>query len=356
MTRGLVLAAGSIAVVLIGVWLAQQHLTMSSGVVVATLVVAGIVGAVVGWILRLMAEGDRLVSLEHKWKDRLAALQSELGHMTSRATTLNAECRSKDEQVIERDRTIATLTMEASKVEALHGILRDKDRLINDLDERINGLTLALDDHTTAIGQREAELAGANNRQTTLESEVSRLTAELAVMVPKTHVETLSARHSEAQSNTTEEVAKLKRQLAARDQSLKDAAARIATLEARTAEITTLRTKLAEAEARESDVAHRIEDLEREVAARIPEADYHEAKTQIAELRGATSKLADVEIQLLSTGEQASELSQRVHELEEQLREMVPRAAYDELNDNLRSLLGRSSASTGNADTADAHS
>lgn len=352
MTRGLVLAAGSIAVVLIGVWLAQQHLTMSSGVVVATLVVAGVVGAVVGWILRLMAEGDRLVSLEHKWKDRLAALQSELGHMTSRATTLNAECRAKDEQVIERDRTIATLTIEASKVDALHGILRDKDRLINDLDERISGLTLALDDHTTAIGQREAELAGATNRQSTLEGEVSRLTAELAVMVPKAQVETLSAKHSEAQSSTTEEVAKLKRQLAARDQSLKDAAARIATLEARTAEITTLRAKLAEAEARESDVAHRIEDLEREVAARIPEADYHEAKTQIAELRGATSKLADVEIQLLSTGEQASELSQRVHDLEQQLREMVPRSMYDALNDNLRSLLGSNS---GNADTADAH-
>ncbi|MGH7695808.1 MAG: hypothetical protein ACRENH_12545, partial [Gemmatimonadaceae bacterium] len=123
-------------------------------------------------------------------------------------------------------------------------------------------------------------------------------------------------------------------------------------LEARTAEVTTLRTKLAEAEARESDVAHRIEELEREVAARIPEADYHEAKTQIAELRGATSKLADVEIQLLSTGEQASELSQRVHELEQQLSEMVPRAAYDALNDNLRSLL---SSRSGNADTADAH-
>ena len=352
MTRGLVLAAGSIAVVLIGVWLAQQHLTMSSGVVVATLVVAGIVGAVVGWILRLMAEGDRLVSLEHKWKDRLAALQSELGHMTARASALAGDGRAKDEQVIERDRTIATLTMEASKVDALHGILRDKDRLINDLDERISGLTLALDDHTTAIGQREAELAGATNRQSTLEGEVSRLTAELAVMVPKAQVETLSAKHSEAQSSTTEEVAKLKRQLAARDQSLKDAAARIATLEARTAEITTLRAKLAEAEARESDVAHRIEDLEREVAARIPEADYHEAKTQIAELRGATSKLADVEIQLLSTGEQASELSQRVHELEQQLREMVPRSMYDALNDNLRSLL---SSNSGNADTADAH-
>ncbi len=354
MTRGLVLAAGSIAVVLIGVWLAQQHLTMSPGVVVATLAVAGGVGAVVGWILRLMAEGDRLVSLEHKWKDRLAALQSELGHITSRATILAADGRAKDEQIIERDRTIATLTIEASKVDALHGILRDKDRLINDLDERINGLTLALDDHTTAIGQREAELAGATNRQTTLESEVGRLTAVLAKMVPKTQVDSISAKHSEAQTSSTEEVAKLKRQLAARDQSLKDAAAKIAMLEARSAELATLRAKLAEADARASDVAHRIEELEREVALRVPEADYHEAKTQIAELRGATSKLADVEIQLLSTGEQASELSQRVHELERQLSEMVPRELYDALNDNLRSLLG--STSSGNADTADAHS
>lgn len=352
MTRGLVLAAGSIALVLIGVWLSQEHLTMSTGVVVATLVVAGVVGAVVGWILRLMAEGDRLASLEQKWKDRLAALQSELGHMTSRASTLAADARAKDDQIIERDRTIATLTIEASKVDALHGILRDKDRLINDLDERISGLTLALDDRTTAIGQREAQLAGANNRQAALEGEVSRLTAELAVMVPKSQIDTISAKHSEAQSSNTEEVARLKRQLAARDQSLKDAAAKIATLEAKAAELTTLRARLAEADARASDVAQRIEELEREVASRVPEADYHEAKTQIAELRGATSKLADVEIQLLSTGEQASELSQRVHELEQQLREMVPRSEYEALNENLRSLLGRPA---GNADTADAH-
>jgi hypothetical protein len=84
------------------------------------------------------------------------------------------------------------------------------------------------------------------------------------------------------------------------------------------------------------EIAHRMEELEREVSARVPEADYHEAKTQIAELRGATSKLADVEIQLLSTGEQASELSQRVHELEEQLREMVPRSEYEALTARLR--------------------
>lgn len=346
MTRGLVLAAGSIALVLIGVWLAQSHLTMSSGMVVGTLVVAGAVGAVVGWILRLMAEGDRLVSLEQKWKDRLAALQSELGHVTARASTLAVDGRSKDDQIIERDRTIATLTMEASKVEALHGILRDKDRLINDLDERINGLTVALEDRTTAIGQREAELAGANNRLSALENELSRVSAEVAGMVPRSQVETLSAKHTEAQTSTSEEVAKLKRQLAARDQSLKDAAAKIATLEARTAELAALRAKITDADTRESALAQRIEDLEREVAARVPEADYHEAKTQIAELRGATSKLADVEIQLLSTGEQASELSQRVHELELKLSEMVPRAMYD-------ALLSRTST---NADSADAHS
>lgn len=354
MTRGLVLTAGSIAIVLIGVWLAQTHLTMSSGVVVATLVVAGVIGAVVGWMLRLMAEGDRLVSLEQKWKDRLAALQSELGHMTARATTLAAEGRAKDDQIIERDRTIATLTIEASKVEALHGILRDKDRLINDLDERIGGLTLALDDRTTAIGQREAELASANNRQAALEAEISRLTAEIRGMVPRSQVDSLSAKHTEAQSSNTEEVAKLKRQLATRDQSLKDAAAKIATLEARAAELATLRGKLAEAETRESALGHRIDELEREVAARVPEADYHEAKSQIAELRGATSKLADVEIQLLSTGEQASELSQRVHELEQQLNEMVPRAMYEALDADLRSLL--SQRASGKADTADAHS
>ena len=42
---------------------------------------------------------------------------------------------------------------------------------------------------------------------------------------------------------------------------------------------------MAEAEARATEVAHRIEELEREVASRVPAADYHEAKTQIAELR-----------------------------------------------------------------------
>src|SRR5688572_16473481 len=135
MTRGLVLAAGSVALALIGVWLGQRHLTMSPGIVVAILVAAGAIGGVVGWLLRMMTEGERLTSLEHKWKDRLAALQSELGHMTSRASTLTADARAKDDQIIERDRSIATLTMEASKVDALQGILRDKDRLINDLDE-----------------------------------------------------------------------------------------------------------------------------------------------------------------------------------------------------------------------------
>jgi chromosome segregation ATPase len=309
--------------------------------VVFTLVLAGAIGAVVGWLLRLMAEGDRLTSLEHKWKDRLAALQSELGHVTSRVSTLGADARAKDEQIMERDRTIAALTMESSKVDALQGILRDKDRLINDLDERISGLTLALDDRTTTLGQRDADLAHATERHVVLEREIGTLRSELANMVPKARVDTLTAKHSEAQNTTTEEVTRLKRQLATRDQSLKEAAGKIATLEARAAETATLRTRLAEAEARASEVAHRIEELEREVAARVPEADYHEAKTQIAELRGATSKLADVEIQLLSTGEHATELSQRVHELEQRLREMVPRSEYEALNASLRALTTR---------------
>jgi DNA repair exonuclease SbcCD ATPase subunit len=338
MTRGLILAAGSAALVLVGLWLSQQHLTMSPGMVVFTLVIAGAIGGVVGWMLRLLAEGDRLTSLEHKWKDRLAAFQSELGHMTSRANTLVADARAKDDQIIDRDRTIANLTIEASKIEALHGILRDKDRLINDLDERISALTLALDDRTTALGQREGDLAHAAERHAVLEQEIGSLRAGLGNMVPKSQVESITARHIETQSSNSDEVAKLKRQLATRDQSLKDAAAKIATLETKAAELATVRAKLAEAEATASDVAHRIEELEREVAARVPEADYHEAKTQIAELRGATSKLADVEIQLLSTGEQASELSQRVHELEERLREMVPRSEYEALNANLRAL------------------
>ncbi len=352
MTRGLVLAAGTAALVLLGFWLGQQHLTMSPGIVVATLVVAGVVGGVVGWVLRVIADGDRLTSLEHKWKDRLAALQSELGHMTTRASTLTADVRVKDDQIMDRDRTIAALTIEASKIDALQGILRDKDRLINDLDERISGLTIALDDRTTALGQREADLAHASERHVVLERHVESLRSELANMVPKTQIDSISAKHSEAQNSSGEELAKLKRQLAARDQALKDAAAKIASLEARATETTTLRTRLAEAEARATEVAHRIEELEREVAARVPEADYHEAKTQIAELRGATSKLADVEIQLLSTGEQASELSQRVHELEERLREMVPKAEYDALSASLRDVNGRDG---GAPDTADTH-
>ncbi len=341
MTRGLVLAAGSVALVLAAVWLGQRHLTMSPGMVVVTLVAVAAIGAVVGWLLRLLAEGDRLASLEHRWKDRLAAIQTELGHIGSRATSLTADVRAKDDQIIERDRTIATLTIEASKIDALHGILRDKDRLINDLDERINGLTLALDDRTTAMGQRDAELAGTADRTAALEHELAGLRSQLANMVPKSHVDSISAKHSDAQHTTSEEVARLKRQLAARDQSLKDAAAKIATLEARTAEIAALRARLADADVRASDVAHRIEELEREVAARVPEADYHEVKTQIAELRGTTSKLADVEIQLLSTGEHATELSQRVRELEDRLREMVPREEYEALHANLRSLQGR---------------
>jgi chromosome segregation ATPase len=324
---------------------------MSPGLVVGTLVIAGAVGVVVGWVLRMIADGDRLTSLEHKWKDRLAAMQTELGHMTTRASTLTTDVRAKDDQILDRDRTIAALTMEASKIDALHGILRDKDRLINDLDERISGLTIALDDRTTALGQRDAESARASERQVALEREVESLKSELASMVPKAQIDSISAKHSEAQTTSGEELAKLKRQLAARDQALKDAAGKIATFEARAVEATTLRTRLAEAEARATEVAHRIEELEREVAARVPEADYHEAKTQIAELRGATSKLADVEIQLLSTGEQASELSQRVHELEERLREMVPRAQYDALSASLQAISARDEGATNSADT-----
>ncbi|MEW5917460.1 MAG: hypothetical protein AB1762_13700 [Gemmatimonadota bacterium] len=338
MTRGLILAAGSVALVLIGVWLGQSHLTMSAPVVVLTLILAGVIGAAVGWALRLVAEGDRLTSMEHNWKDRLAAMQSEMGHLASRVTTLTADASAKDDQIIDRDRTIASLTIDAGKIDALQRILRDKDRLINDLDDRINGLTLALDDRTTALGAKEAELAHTAERYTTTERELASVRSEMDAMVPRTQVESLAAKHTEAQNTTTEEVTRLKRQLTAREQSLKDAAARIAMLEARAAEATTLRARLAEAESRTSEIAHRIEELEREVAARVPEADYHEAKTQIAALRGATSKLADVEIQLLSTGEHASELSQRVHELEEQLREMVPRADYEALNTRLREL------------------
>lgn len=341
MTRGLVLAAGSVAVVLLAVWLGQQHLTMSAGMVLATLVVAAAIAAVVGWLLRLLAEGDRLESLEHKWKDRLAALQTDLGHIASRATALTADARSKDDQIIERDRTIATLTMDASKIDALHGILRDKDRLINDLDERINGLTLALDDRTTAMGQREAELASGADRTAALEQELAGLKSQVGNMVPRAHVDSISAKHSDAQSATSEEVSRLKRQLAAREQSLKDAAGKIATLEARTAEVATLRSRLAEADVRAVEIAHRIEELEHEVSSRVPEADYHEAKTQIAALRSASSKLADVEIRLLTTSEHATELSQRVRELEDRLSEMVPREEYEALNANLRSLLGR---------------
>jgi len=353
MTRGLVLAAGTAALVLLGLWLGQTHLTMSPGLVVGTLVLAGVVGVVVGWVLRMIADGDRLTSLEHKWKDRLAAMQTELGHTTTRANTLAADGRAKDDQLMDRDRTIAALTMEASKIDALHGILRDKDRLINDLDERISGLTIALDDRTTALGQREADAAHASERQAVLEREVESLKSTLASMVPKTQIDSISAKHSEAQNSSGEELAKLKRQLASRDQALKDAAAKIATFEARAAEATTLRTRLAEAEARATEVAHRIEELEREVASRVPAADYHEAKTQIAELRGATSKLADVEIQLLSTGEQASELSQRVHELEERLRQMVPRSDYDALSESMRAMSPRDGGggATNTADT-----
>jgi chromosome segregation ATPase len=309
--------------------------------VVATLIVAGLIGVLVGWALRRVAEGDRLTDLEHKWKDRLAAQQSEIGHLTSRASALAADARARDDQIIERDRTIAALTIDASKIETLQRILRDKDRLISDLDERVSGLTLALEDSTTALGMREAELAHANERHAGAERELASVQAELATMVPKSQVETLSAKHDEAQSSSGEEVTRLKRQLATRDQSLKDAAAKIATLEARAAEVPALRERLAEAESRTTEIAHRIEELEREVAVRVPEADYHEAKTQIAELRGATSKLADVEIQLLSTGEQASELSQRVHELEERLRESVPRSEYEALSAHLRELRAR---------------
>ncbi|HJU72425.1 MAG TPA: hypothetical protein VJ717_01670 [Gemmatimonadaceae bacterium] len=352
MTRGLILAVGSAALALMAIALGQRYLTMSAGMVAATVVLAGAVGALVGWFLRFFAEGDRLAAMERKWKDRLAALQSELGHMTSRASAAAAEARAKDDQIIERDRSIANFTIETGKIDTLHGILRDKDRLINDLDERISGLTIALDDRTTALGQRDAELAAAADRQSALERELATAKATIDGMVPKTALESVAAKHSELQTNNSEELAKLKRQLATRDQSLKDAAAKIATLEARAAEVPALRAKLAEADVQATQVAHRIEELEREVAARIPEADYHEAKTQIAALRGATSKLADVEIQLLSTGEQATELSERVRELEARLKDMVPRAEYEALSENLRSLAGRTQ---GNADAPGAH-
>lgn len=352
MTRGLILAVGSAALALVAIALAQRHLTMSAGLVAATVVLSGAVGALVGWFLRFFTEGDRLAALERKWKDRLAALQSELGHMTSRATTAAAEARAKDDQIIERDRSIVNLTIEAGRIDALHGILRDKDRLINDLDERINGLTLALDDRTTAIGQRDADLAAAADRQSALERDLATLKANIESMVPRTALDTVAAKHSELQTNNSEELAKLKRQLSTRDQSLKDAAAKIATLEARAAEVPALRAKLAEADVQAAQIAHRMEELEREVAARVPEADYHEAKSQIAALRGATSKLADVEIQLLSTGEHAIELVERVRELEARLKDMVPRAEYEALNESFQTLASRPH---GNADAPSAH-
>ena len=48
-----------------------------------------------------------------------------------------------------------------------------------------------------------------------------------------------------------------------------------------------------------------------------------------------------MEIRLLTTSEHATELSQRVRELEDRLAEMVPREEYEALNANLRSILGR---------------
>lgn len=338
MNRGLVVAvAAAVVLALLALWLGQQHLTMNAGVVAGGVLAAGVVGAAAAWLLRQTMDRDRFTAQEREWKDRVAALQGEMGQLRSRGQTLTNDVRTRDEQIVERERTIAALTIEASRADSLQNILRDKDRLINDLDERVNALTVALEDRTTAMGQRGSELATALERQASLEREIASLTTEMSRMVPKTAVESISARQHESQNNTTEEVAKLKRQLTAREQSLKDAAAKIATLEARTSELASLRAQLADAELRASHGAQRIEELEREVAMRVPEADYHEAKTQIAALRGATSKLADVEIQLMSTGEHATELSRRVQELEEQLRDSVPRSAYEALHANLRS-------------------
>jgi chromosome segregation ATPase len=336
MNRGLVVAVAAVVLAMLAFWLGQQHLTLSGGVVTAGVLVAGIVGAAAGWLTRQTVDRDRFTAQETEWKDRVTGLQGELGQLRSRAQSLSNDVRTRDEQIVEHERTIAALTVEASRADSLQNILRDKDRLINDLDERVQALTIALEDRTTAMGQRGSELATALERQASLEREISSLTSEMAQMIPKTAVDSISARHQESQHNNTEEVARLKRQLAARDQSLKDAAAKIATLEARTSELATLRAQLADAELRASHGAQRIEELEREVAMRVPEADYHEAKTQIAALRGATSKLQDVEIQLMSTGEQATELSRRVQELEEQLRDSVPRAEYEALRANLR--------------------
>jgi DNA repair exonuclease SbcCD ATPase subunit len=317
MNRGLVVAVAAVVLAMLAFWLGQQHLTLSGGVVTAGVLVAGIVGAAAGWLTRQTVDRDRFTAQETEWKDRVTGLQGELGQLRSRAQSLSNDVRTRDEQIVEHERTIAALTVEASRADSLQNILRDKDRLINDLDERVQALTIALEDRTTAMGQRGSELATALERQASLEREISSLTSEMAQMIPKTAVDSISARHQESQHNNTEEVARLKRQLAARDQSLKDAAAKIATLEARTSELAKLRAQ-------------------REVAMRVPEADYHEAKTQIAALRGATSKLQDVEIQLMSTGEQATELSRRVQELEEQLRDSVPRAEYEALRANLR--------------------
>ncbi|MGQ0539197.1 MAG: hypothetical protein ACT4R6_09650, partial [Gemmatimonadaceae bacterium] len=340
MKPGIPLIAGTVALVLLAAWFGRTYLTMSPVVALSVVVLAALIGAATAYFLGRSADARRLGALEGKWKDRLAALQAELGHISLRSESLTADLKARETQIAERESAIVTLSGQVAKIESLQAILRDKDRLIAELDGKVSGLTSALEEREGALARRDAELAGAGDRHTTLEQEISALKSDLAGMVPKKQIDHVSAKLTEAQSASAEEVAKLKRQLTARDQSLKDAAAKIAALESRSADAASVRERLADADARASEVAQRIEDLEREVAARVPAADYHAAKSELAELRGAHNKFVENEVRLRSSDERANELAARVQELEERLRDSVPRAEYEALSANLRSLVG----------------
>ncbi len=323
------------------------------------LLIAGIIGAVIGWLLRSLFGGNKTAELEESWRGRLAGKEKELE--TLRADSRNqhsavegqlADCNAgvkthlaaiadHEAKYAELQASLNAKTLEFDKLsadaESLRGKLALSDSSSSDLQAKLATAETSLQSKHSELGDLTTKLAAATALAATLKSggpDVEKLKAENDLL--RKRIGSLEADLT-ASKALSAELTTLKDKLAAAENATADLQGKLTTAEAsmsgKQSEIGDLTTKLAAAAALATtlkgsgDEAATLkaenESQQTRIASLISERDA--LQQQLGELQTtAKSQAEDWEANALQL---SSDKDREIQELQKRVGELEPLSA-----------------------------
>ncbi len=147
--------------------------------IVACLVLAGLIGLVLGWLVRSWGVRDRIADIEKAWEHRTAALGAEHDTLVK---GLERQLTEASQLVDARDGAVSALQDQvAEKDMALRGVERDVTRLthtLTDMESALQTKTEQYEFTTTELETWRSKLEEARRALQSQEAAVAKLTAD----------------------------------------------------------------------------------------------------------------------------------------------------------------------------------